>query len=77
MNWQRRTCSASFRTTLSSMATSAQDLSLPTSFWQCTESSVEAEQAEVVALVLGVADGRIDEDGIAAFLRDHSVPIET
>lgn len=39
--------------------------------------SVEAEQAEVVALVLGVADGRIIEDGIAAFLRDHSAPIET
>ena len=31
----------------------------------------EATQAEVVAFVLAVAAGAIDEDGIAAFLRDH------
>lgn len=37
--------------------------------------SLEALQEEVVALVLGVAAGEIDEAGAAAFLRDHVVPI--
>lgn len=37
---------------------------------------IEASQAEVIAFVLAVAAGEIDEDGISAFLRDHCVPAE-
>jgi death-on-curing protein len=34
---------------------------------------IEATQAEVIAFVLAVAAGEIDEDGATRFLRDHSV----
>jgi death on curing protein len=37
--------------------------------------SVEAPQEDVVAFVLGVAAGEIDEDGATRFFRDHVVPI--
>ncbi|MAW85611.1 MAG: type II toxin-antitoxin system death-on-curing family toxin [Phyllobacteriaceae bacterium] len=37
--------------------------------------SVEAGQHDLIAFVLGVAAGEIDEDGATRFLRDHSVPI--
>lgn len=37
--------------------------------------SVEADQADVVAFVLAVAAGEIDEDGATRFLRDHTVPL--
>ncbi|MGN6548615.1 MAG: type II toxin-antitoxin system death-on-curing family toxin [Pararhizobium sp.] len=37
--------------------------------------SLEAPQEEVVALVLGVAAGSIDEDGVTAYFRDHVVAI--
>jgi death-on-curing protein len=36
---------------------------------------LEAEQAEVIAFVLAVAAGEIDEDGATRFLRDHLVPL--
>ncbi|WP_377295556.1 type II toxin-antitoxin system death-on-curing family toxin [Rhizobium sp. SGZ-381] len=36
---------------------------------------LEAEQAEVIAFVLAVAAGEIDEDGATRFLRDHIVPL--
>lgn len=36
---------------------------------------IEAEQAEVVAFVLAVAAGEIDEEGATRFLRDHTIPI--
>ena len=35
----------------------------------------DATQGEVVTLVLGVAAGEIDEDGAAAFFRDHCRPV--
>jgi death-on-curing protein len=38
--------------------------------------SVEAEQEDVIQLVLMVAAGEIDEVGAAAFFRDHIEPIE-
>jgi death on curing protein len=38
--------------------------------------SVEAEQADVIQLVLMVAAGEIDEAGAAAFFRDHVVKLE-
>jgi len=34
--------------------------------------SIQAEQAEVVAAMLALADHTIDEDGYGAWLRDHS-----
>ena len=34
---------------------------------------IEATQAEVIAFVLALAAGEIDEDGATRFLRDHSV----
>ena len=37
--------------------------------------SVEVEQAEVVAFVLGVAAGEIDEEGATRFLKDHTMPL--
>ncbi|VVT13761.1 type II toxin-antitoxin system death-on-curing family toxin [Rhizobium sp. EC-SD404] len=37
--------------------------------------SLEAPQEDVVAFVLGVAAGEIDEDGATRFFRDHVVPI--
>lgn len=39
--------------------------------------SVEAEQYEIINLVLKVAAGEIDEAGATAFLREHTVPVET
>lgn len=38
--------------------------------------SVEAEQHDIIAFVLAVAAGEIDEDGAARFLRDYSEKIE-
>lgn len=38
---------------------------------------VEAEQATIVAFVLSVAAGEIDEEGATRFLADHSVPLKT
>lgn len=38
--------------------------------------SIEAEQHDVIAFVLAVAAGEIDEDGATRFLRDFSVPVE-
>jgi death-on-curing protein len=38
--------------------------------------SVEADQQDVIQLVLMVAAGEIDEVGTAAFLRDHVVKLE-
>jgi death-on-curing protein len=35
---------------------------------------IEAAQMEIVAFVLAVAAGEIDENGAAHFLKDHSVP---
>jgi len=35
---------------------------------------IEATQAQIVTLILGVAAGEIDEDGATRFLRDHTVP---
>ncbi|MGE7369895.1 type II toxin-antitoxin system death-on-curing family toxin [Neorhizobium sp. NPDC001467] len=35
---------------------------------------IEATQAQIVTLILGVAAGEIDEDGLTRFLRDHTVP---
>ncbi|MCF6370546.1 type II toxin-antitoxin system death-on-curing family toxin [Rhizobium halophilum] len=35
---------------------------------------IEATQAEVVAFVLAVAAGEIDEEGATRFLRDHTIP---
>jgi death on curing protein len=34
---------------------------------------IEATQAEIVAFVLAVAAGEIDEEGATGFLRDHTV----
>lgn len=39
--------------------------------------SLEAEQEDLIQLVTLVASGEIDEDGAAAFFRDHIEPIET
>ena len=36
---------------------------------------IEAGQADVVAFVLAVAAGDIDEDGATRFLADHSIPL--
>jgi death on curing protein len=38
--------------------------------------SVEADQQDVIQLVLMVAAGEIDETGAAAFFRDHVVKLE-
>ncbi|MBZ9681512.1 type II toxin-antitoxin system death-on-curing family toxin [Mesorhizobium sp. B2-3-14] len=38
--------------------------------------SIEAEQEEVIQLVMMVAAGEIDEAGAAAFFRDHVVKLE-
>ncbi len=38
--------------------------------------SLEADQFDVIACVLAVAAGEIDEDGAARFLRDHSIKLE-
>ncbi|MBJ6132052.1 type II toxin-antitoxin system death-on-curing family toxin [Ochrobactrum sp. Q0168] len=38
--------------------------------------SLEAEQEDVIQLVLMVATGEIDENGAAAFFRDHSIAVE-
>ncbi len=35
---------------------------------------IEAEQADVIAFVLSVAAGEINEAGTTQFLRDHAVP---
>ena len=37
---------------------------------------IHAEQADVIAFVLDVAAGNIDEDGVYLFLRDHVVPLD-
>lgn len=37
--------------------------------------SVEAEQEDIIQFVLMVAAGEIDEDGAAAFFRDHVAPV--
>ena len=39
--------------------------------------AIRAEQAEIVAVILSLADHSIDEMGYAAWLRDHSVPLVT
>ena len=36
---------------------------------------LEADQDDLIQLVLKVASGEIDEDGAAAFFRDHTAPI--
>lgn len=38
--------------------------------------SIEAEQEDIIQLVMMVAAGEIDEAGAAAFFRDHVVKIE-
>ena len=38
--------------------------------------SIEAEQEEIIQLVLMVAAGELDETGAAAFLRDHVQPVD-
>lgn len=38
--------------------------------------SIEAEPEAIINLVLKVAAGEIDEDGAAAFFRDHTVQIK-
>jgi death on curing protein len=38
--------------------------------------SVEADQEEIIQLVTMVAAGEIDEEGAAAFFRDHIEPID-
>jgi death on curing protein len=38
--------------------------------------SLEAEQEDLIQLVTLVASGEIDEDGAAAFFRDHIEPVE-
>ena len=37
---------------------------------------IEAQQAEVVAAMLSLAEHTIDETGYAQWLRDHTVPLE-
>ncbi|MCC5778212.1 type II toxin-antitoxin system death-on-curing family toxin [Nitratireductor sp. B36] len=39
--------------------------------------SMEAEQEDVIQLVLLVAAGEIDEEGASRFFRDHTVPLDT
>ncbi|MBA3039562.1 MAG: type II toxin-antitoxin system death-on-curing family toxin [Alphaproteobacteria bacterium] len=36
---------------------------------------IDADQASVVAFVVAVAAGEIDEEGATRFLRDHTVPL--
>lgn len=36
---------------------------------------IDADQASVVAFVLAVAAGEIDEEGATRFLKDHTVPL--
>lgn len=38
---------------------------------------MEAEQHDVIQLVLMIAASEIEEAGAAAFFRDHTVPLET
>ncbi len=38
--------------------------------------SIEAEQFDIIAFVLGVAAGEIGEEGATRFLRDHCVKID-
>jgi death-on-curing protein len=38
--------------------------------------SIEAEPEAIINLVLKIAAGEIDEEGAAAFFRDHTVPVE-
>ncbi|TPJ40326.1 type II toxin-antitoxin system death-on-curing family toxin [Mesorhizobium sp. B2-5-4] len=38
--------------------------------------SIEAEQEEIIQLVMMIAAGEIDEAGAAAFFRDHVVKLE-
>jgi death-on-curing protein len=38
--------------------------------------AIETSQAKIIALVLGVAAGEIDEDGATRFLRDHCVKVD-
>lgn len=38
---------------------------------------LQAEEEELIQFVLMVAAGEIDEDGAAAFFRDHTEPIES
>ncbi|RVB77881.1 MULTISPECIES: type II toxin-antitoxin system death-on-curing family toxin [unclassified Mesorhizobium] len=38
--------------------------------------SVEAEQADIIQLVMMVAAGEIDEAGAAAFFRDHVIKVK-
>ncbi|MER0237183.1 type II toxin-antitoxin system death-on-curing family toxin [Fulvimarina sp. MAC8] len=37
--------------------------------------SIEADQFDIIAFVLGVAAGEIDEEGTVRFLRDHTEPV--
>ncbi|MBN7762569.1 type II toxin-antitoxin system death-on-curing family toxin [Nitratireductor aquibiodomus] len=46
-------------------------------FLYFNELSMEAEQHDVIQLVLMIAASEIDEAGAAAFFRDHTVPLET
>lgn len=57
----------------SSTATSAPLLPQPIFF---NGLSIEAEQADVIQLVMMVAAGEIDEAGAAAFFRDYVVKVE-
>lgn len=59
----------------SSTATSAPLLPQPI-FFYFNGLSVEAEQADIIQLVMMVAAGEIDEAGAAAFFRDHVVKVE-
>lgn len=38
--------------------------------------SVEADQQDIIAFVLGVAAGEIDETGAAMFFKDHRISVE-
>ena len=38
--------------------------------------SIEAEPEAIINLVLKIAAGEIDEEGAAAFFRDHTMPVE-
>ena len=38
--------------------------------------TLEAEDEDLIQLVMSVASGEIDEDGAAAFFRDHIEPLE-
>ncbi|MFK0383297.1 type II toxin-antitoxin system death-on-curing family toxin [Agrobacterium sp. NPDC090273] len=37
---------------------------------------IVAEQADIVAFVLDIAAGKIDEEGATRFLRDHTLPVK-